>query len=373
MTRIALHEAYTERYAAAHAAATRGTPVVGVVGNSVPIELILAAGRFPIVIAAELASETPHADEFMERDVAPEIRSLFEQALRGDLSFLELLVVPRSTDGYLELFYYLKEVQRLGCGAMLPPLYLYDIQHSQTQRAYAYGLERTRELKRRLEVIGGSDITDATLDDAIERTNRWRQALQRLIDERRCGCLSGIEAMVAVGAGYFMGPDAHTSALETYLDERRPASSTRPRLLALTAVPLYHTSLHAAVEEAGATIVAEDGWWGARAGMSEIATSGDLLTNIFDHYVHDSQSPRVIPPSLRDEWFTRELTRQDVDGVLFYVPPGDLWFGWDYPRLLQLTERASKRSLLLRDEATTESGSAAIATHVGAFIGGDRL
>lgn len=369
MTHSVLHESYTNRYAAARAAADRGTAVIGVVGNTVPVELVLAAGRFPLLIAGQTFSETPNADEFMERDFPNEIRSLFEQALRGDLSFLELLIIPRSTDGYLELFYYLKEVQRLGCGGMLPPLYLYDIQHAQTRRAYAYGLERTRELKRRLEVICGRDITDEQLCAAIELTNRRRRAIQDVLALRRAGGVKGSHALEVIGAGYFMEPGAYALAMQAYVQGSRAEGAGGARFLVLSSVPLHDTYLHTAIEEAGGNIVAEDDWWGTRStATGEIASTGDSLTNIFDHYFYDLQSPRVFPPQLREEWFKSELARKDVDAVLFYVPPGDLWFGWDYPRLLKEVEVAGMPSLLLREEASRAEGRVATVSCIRAFL-----
>jgi benzoyl-CoA reductase/2-hydroxyglutaryl-CoA dehydratase subunit BcrC/BadD/HgdB len=307
----------------------------------------------------------------MERDLPNEIRSLFEQALRGDFSFLELLIIPRSTDGYLELFYYLKEVQRLGFGANLPPLYLYDIQHSETPRAYAYGLERTRELKRRLEVISGLEITDQRLRAAIEMTNRRRGEIQQLLDLRRTVHVTGSEALEVVGAAFFMEPGEYATALQAYMRHKQPKGAASRGLLVMSSVPLYHTDLHTAVEEAGGHVIAEDDWWGARSIVRrDIDTAGDLLSNVFDRYFYDFQSPRVFPPELREEWFRSELARNDVEAVLFYIPPGDLWLGWDYPHLLKETEMAAKPSLLLREDASTASGRRTTVSTVRTFVEG---
>src|SRR5262245_56139962 len=97
--------------------------VVGIVGNTVPRELILASGRLPVLIAAEPGEPTPIAEIYMEPVISPETQSLFEIAVSGRLESLDLLVLSRP---YSQLYYYLKEVYRLGRGPEVPPLHMYD-------------------------------------------------------------------------------------------------------------------------------------------------------------------------------------------------------------------------------------------------------
>src|SRR5690606_23343201 len=68
-----LRHHYRERCAAAEAARAAGIPVVGIVGNTVPVELVRAAGCFPLTLS-DLPSDTSVGDEFMEPFFEPEIR-----------------------------------------------------------------------------------------------------------------------------------------------------------------------------------------------------------------------------------------------------------------------------------------------------------
>ena len=124
--------------------ALRGrTDVVGVVGSVAPVELVLAAGRLPVLVAPEPPHPTPLADPWMEESFAWELRSVVEQALRGDFEPFELLIVTRS---YHEVYYYLKEIMRQGEGARVPPLYMYDLMQSQRTAVRPYGMDRTVDL-----------------------------------------------------------------------------------------------------------------------------------------------------------------------------------------------------------------------------------
>src|SRR5262249_37703622 len=85
--------------------------IVGVVGSAAPVDLILAAGRLPVLVAAQPPHSTPHTDPWMEPEFEWELRSIVEQALRGDFESFDLLIVTRS---YHEVYYYLKEIVRQG-------------------------------------------------------------------------------------------------------------------------------------------------------------------------------------------------------------------------------------------------------------------
>jgi benzoyl-CoA reductase/2-hydroxyglutaryl-CoA dehydratase subunit BcrC/BadD/HgdB len=210
----ALRDAYVARLDLAHDAQHAGARVVGLVGNTIPRELVLACGRVPVLIAAERGRPTPHADVFMEDVIPPETKALFESAARGDLQFLDLLVLSRP---YAHLYYYLKEVHRLGRGPLFPPLHMFDLMQSQRQAVRAYNWDRFQTLIERLERLSGEELSERRLLQAVELTNAVRDLQRQLLDLRWQGRLSGVDALQALGAGYFMPPHAYRDALETYL------------------------------------------------------------------------------------------------------------------------------------------------------------
>ena len=85
-------------------------------------------------------------------------------------------------------------------------------------------------------------------------------------------------------------------------------------------------------------------------------------------YWMDTPTPAVFPPEAREAWFQQESARDDVEGVIFYVPPSDLLFGWDYPRLASDLAARSKRSLLIRRDAAQPADRTAITQSVAEFV-----
>jgi benzoyl-CoA reductase/2-hydroxyglutaryl-CoA dehydratase subunit BcrC/BadD/HgdB len=354
---LAVH--YADRLAAAREARKRGTGVVGRIGNTVPTELVLACGWIPVLVAADMGTPTPTADVYMEPVIAPETRSLFELALNGSYQDFELLVLSRP---YAHLYYYLKEVLRQGKARRLPPLWMYDLMQSQRDAVRAYNWDRTRALVERLESLAGVELTDTRLRAAIDSTNGVRRLQHELLDRRWRGEVSGVDALRAIGAGYFMAPDDYAQTLAEYLAELSPigALEARPHLLVLPSEPLSHTHLHQALEDAGGLVVAEDDGWGSRAPGNDVPRTGSALEGIFLKYWSDSPTQHVYPAEAREAWFTEHAARQDVDGVVFYLPPSDHQLGWDYPRLHAWLNHQGKPSLLIREDASTDRGRVSI-------------
>ncbi|HEX8967541.1 MAG TPA: 2-hydroxyacyl-CoA dehydratase family protein, partial [Chloroflexota bacterium] len=280
---VVLQQHYTNRLAAAVDAHARGIGVVGRLGPTVPTELILASGRLPILVAAEMGAPTPTAEIYMEPVIAPETKSLFEIAISGHLQGFELLVLSRP---YAQLYYYLKEVYRLGRAPKLPPLHMHDLMQSQRDAVRAYNWGQTRALLGRLERLSGNRITEDSLRAATTLTNRVRSLQRQLIERRWSSDVSGVAALQVIGAGYFMPPEAYAETLERYLTDLRPDPelSGRPRLLVIPSEPLSHLHLHQTLEGAGASVIAEDDWWGSRAPGSDVLPTGSALEGLFVKY-----------------------------------------------------------------------------------------
>lgn len=347
-TRLAWH--YENPMAQAMEAHRSGVPVVGLTSNTVPWELIRAAGFFPVMLrpAQDVA---PAADEFMETNVFPDrIRQIFESAVGGEWSFLRAIILSRTSEQEYKLFLYLREVARESTRDGMPPVHLYGLLHSQSEETRAHGMSRTEELKRVLEEIAGHPITARDMAEAIAESNAARAAVRRLLQLRKgAPRLSGAEALPLIGAYWFM-PRAEYAKLATEaaeaLERREPLPGAR---LIVKGASLDHVQLHAALESHGAIVVAEDDWWGARSVGGDISEGGDALKAIFDHYYLDAPSPRMFPRDVADHWFESRV-REGVDGVVFYLPSEDFALGWDYPRQKVFLDGLGIPSIVVRED-----------------------
>jgi benzoyl-CoA reductase/2-hydroxyglutaryl-CoA dehydratase subunit BcrC/BadD/HgdB len=348
---------YQHRSAEALSQHKAGVPIVGFTSNTVPWELIRAAGCFPVLAAPAFEAcdnPTPLADPLMERVFESRIRILFDDILSGAWHFLKLLIIPRTSEPEYKLYLYLREVERQKLSGALPPLWLYDLLHTRTPISRKYGFDRTKHLMRRLTQIGA--VNGKSLLESVTESNRARAAFRRLQNLRSGDAprIRGTDAFAISGALYFMDRGSYAKLVDKLCRETKSAKPLRgPRLL-IKGTPLHHLRLHQALESHGAVVTAEDDWWGARAAEAQISSARSenaLVQAIFKNYYLCAPSPRVSPASAADLWFRKAVTR-GIDGVIFYLPPDDDVYGWDYPRHRDFVRARGIPSLLIREDAS---------------------
>src|SRR5262249_48832701 len=155
------------------------------------------------------------------------------------LQEFDLLVLSRP---YAQLYYYLKEVYRLGRAPKLPHLHMHDVMQSRREAVRAYNWQQLQALCARINQLPGAAVTEDSLRAPIAQANRGRAVRRRLIERRWASEFSGVDALQAIGAGSFMGPQTYADPLAEFLAELRPDTSLRgrARLLVLPSEPLSH-------------------------------------------------------------------------------------------------------------------------------------
>lgn len=360
-----LKRAYENRNATSLAAKLDARTIIGYVGAAFPRELALAADALPIAITPQLGRPTPTADHYIEPVVSAEIRDLFESGVVGEFAHLDLLVITRP---YAKLYYYLKEIYRQGRAPRLPPLHMFDLMQSRRDAVATYNEGRMRDLVDAIARVTNKRPDDNELAREIARSRRIRGLQQRLQDLRWQRALTGVDALIAFGAGAFLDPQAYEAALSEFVGTLASgAIPDRPRWLVVTSEPLSHSSLHRALEQAGGLVVAEDDAWGSRASGEDRPTHLLPMQALLHATCFDAATGQVFPAELREAWFESHVIKPEVDAVIFYIPPSDHQVGWDYPRLKAFAEHAGKPTLLIRHDARTEHGSTQIRAEASAF------
>lgn len=330
-------------------ASARGIPVVGVTSNTVPWELIAAAGMFPVVLRS-LDGATPFADEFMEPGVfQPRIRSIFDQIVSRRWP-LQAVIVPRTSEQEYKLFLYLREISRQHPHKALPPIHLYDLPHSRSEESRAYGLSVTFALKEQLETISGTAMELDDLAESIAESNAARSAVRSLIAlRRRTPTISGSLALSLIGPFWSIPRKKYSELAQAAVRNLRGLPALNgPRIL-VKGVSIDGSTLHSVLESFGALVVSEDDWWGERSAGQDMSTVGNPVTACFEKYYSDSPSPRTFPGSVADSWFEDRL-REGIEGVVFYLPEDDYVSGWDYPRQKNFLDAVGVPSLVIRDD-----------------------
>jgi hypothetical protein len=256
--------------------------VVGVLGNGVPEEVLVAAGAETIAIEGSPGGATDLADRYVEPMVGPRARSQLQRLLDGTYAGLDLIVCSRETEAPLRLFYSLRELRRLEPDRGVPPVHVVDLQH-----------------------LG----TDAT--------RRWNAAQVRSL-------------CAAVGAREDRLPDA-IAACNERRRPRRPAPEGRRRVF-VTGSEHADTGLGAALEAAGASVV--DG--------PPILTGegGDPVEAIARRYEHPLLAGARGSSARKAEAVAEAARAAGADAALAFYLEGDDGLRWEYPECRDALERA---------------------------------
>jgi benzoyl-CoA reductase/2-hydroxyglutaryl-CoA dehydratase subunit BcrC/BadD/HgdB len=161
----------------AEEAKRRGKPIVGIMCEFTPRELILAAGGVPVCLCGGSAATVAVAEQELPPNLCPLIKSTFGYHLKRSNPFLEMadLVVAETTcDGKKKMFE-LMGAERPMWILALPP------QSSRPLALEQWTLE-VRQFKTELEKRFNVTITDAKLRSAIEVMNRERRLRRQLAD-----------------------------------------------------------------------------------------------------------------------------------------------------------------------------------------------
>ena len=161
-------------YEFAEAARAGGRPIVGIMCEFTPREIILAAGAVPVCLCGGTADTIPAAEQFLPANLCPLIKSTFGYHLSGKNPFLDwsdLVVAETTCDGKKKMF------ELMGAAK---PMYVLELpQKADDADALEHWVAEVRKFKEHLEQRLGVRITREKLCDAIRLMNRERGLRRR--------------------------------------------------------------------------------------------------------------------------------------------------------------------------------------------------
>ncbi|MEN6626105.1 MAG: double-cubane-cluster-containing anaerobic reductase [Candidatus Sumerlaeia bacterium] len=265
-----------------------GRPIVGIMCEYTPRELIMAGGGVPVCLCGGAASTIATAEEELPANLCPLIKSTYGYELGRSNPFMEMadLVVAETTcDGKKKMFELMGERRAMHI-LELP-------QKWADPDAMAHWRRELIKLREALEARWGVSIGDDKLRGAIATMNRERRLRRELAElmARDIPPLTGSQLLMLKSSisGIPEDFEQYEAALAE-LSARQPAGKRRPRVL-LTGVPIPHGAERVVeiIEEAGAAIVAMENCTGIKPIMDDVdeaLAATDPLGAIAEKYFH---------------------------------------------------------------------------------------
>jgi len=362
----AIESAYVDRLSAARSFKSAGDKVAGFVSTAVPIEVIAAAGMYPVMITGECRGSTALADQWMEDMFDPMARAIFQSALAGELAFLDVLIIPRSADSFLRLYLYLREVERLGICKKLPRIVLYDLLQTPWLSSSHHNVAQLQKLRALLREIAGRDVGDDALRAAAATSNENRRLLRELLERRRSTDIDGSLVLEAITTRYFLPLDKHNALLQSLLRATQAAPpSNKPRVV-VAGNAQDNPQLHQLLETHGLHIVGDYHWLGDSCCEHDIEIQGgDPWLAVSEYYHLHSLSSRRFPHPPAE--IVAHAKRCNAQGVVFYLFEPEEALTWDSPNQVRALAQAGVESLVLENQPYLIESSADTTARLAAF------
>ena len=347
-----------------------GGRVMGFFCAHAPEELLWAAGILPLRMRGTGSQETSHADEYLGAYNCSFVRHTLSQLLKGELAFLDGLLVTNSCDHVRRLF----EI----CTAKraVPLCHYIDVPHINSESSLARLTQQLRGLKERLELELAVVVSEEKLARALTLYNRTRELLERASalrgeDPPRA---TGSEVLAMSVAAASMPKDRFNDMLERRLvqleAEKTEAGRVRGRRLMIVGGMLDDPGYLEVFESLGADIVADQLCCGSKSFSYPTDEAIDPIEAIARRMLEHMPCPRMLAdyePRLRN--LLEAAERYRVDGIVCErLKFCDLWGGEIEMLRRSLEQQSQLRLLALERDYLTSSGLGQLRTRAQAFL-----
>jgi benzoyl-CoA reductase/2-hydroxyglutaryl-CoA dehydratase subunit BcrC/BadD/HgdB len=362
----------------ARAAVAAGRPVIGIMCEYAPRELILAAGGVPVCLCGGDADTIPAAEAHLPANLCPLIKSTYGYLVERSNPFLEMadLVIAETTcDGKTKMFELM---------AAARPTYLMALPRSAEAAAREPWTEELHRLKRFLEARYAVTITPDRLREAITRMNRERALRRRLAELMRAdtppltgrqllefkSLISGIDADLALYEAALVHYERPRAAPGTGPGADRPAGGRGRARVLLTGVPVVHGAERVLeiIEGNGGLVVCQENCTGLKPILEDVDPAApDLMRALADKYFHLPCSVRTPNDARLD--LVRDLARAyRADCVIELIWQACLTYAVEACRVKRLVEEELGLPYLRIETDYASGDSARIATRVAALV-----
>jgi len=338
-------------------------PVIAVIGNDVPRQMLLACGAVPYRLTGSWeGSLDSRARELLGAADAVAVRILSD--LLSGRERIDALIVCNDSQAHLRLFYALRALR------WETPLLLLDMPRGDTAPARRFARAQYRALVTFCAGITGRMPDGAALRSAASAERELGRALDRVRARRLVGRCSGTAALDALLVAGRRSPQEAVTVLDAAGGSYERATPTLR--LHVTGSNHPDASVYRHLEQQGSVVVSEDHDTGERAWLGHAIDSDDLdevTTGLLDAHFARIATSSTASAADRAELTTTMATAAHADAVLAFIRDVDEAPLWDLPDQQDALDAIGiplhARSRIGADAAPTEAARAAESIRTG--------
>ncbi len=373
----------TEQAVRAHAAGQR---VIGYFWDSLPVELIEAAGAFPLRVTGYPAPASQVLDEKLyallpkgfwqvRQSSLDFLNNSFGRLVDGTYAMLDALVVPNVRKPLLNIATQLRVAGQYFPDLKLPRQFLLDRANAPTESAHAYNRAAVHEVRADLEAWLGESIADEAIRAAVKRRRDNAALLRTIIGWRRADRpgISGSDMLAVIGAGGFMSASEYGALLAKLVAAGPAEQRTGPRVF-IGGSPPDNDQLYRLIERLGATVVGEDHCWGERCvDFHDDADNADPMALLARRWDHPNATGFRLPVGAVTADIVARAKACRADVAILNVFAGDEMQIWDTPAQAEALAAAGIPALRLMEQPHILADTAALERTIGEFLATARV
>jgi bcr-type benzoyl-CoA reductase subunit C len=314
-------------------AEARQRPVMGVMPAYFPMELIEAAGGYPVQLWGNNLA-LGRSDAYLQAFCCSVGRSMLELELMGGASMVKAYAFTSICDTLINL----RELYRRIFSKQTLELSIPMTRTNEARRAYLKSVLET--VMRGLEEITGTKITPERLAEASAlnaRTRALQRELYRLRRERP-GFVSNYDFYAAIKTGFFLPRNEYNQRLERLLArlEALNGPSGPGVKIVLSGMVFDPIAAYRLFDELGLWIVDDDFANGWRTVSKARLDTGDLVQGVTDFLFNPAPCCCLYnPDNDRHPYLLAKVHEADADGVLFWYTKFCEPDAFDRPQLME--------------------------------------
>lgn len=344
-----------------------GRKVMGYYCSYIPEEIFAAAGLLPYRLRGAGSDSSAEGDAYMSARVCTFVRHTISLALRGELDFLDGVVLAQNCD-------HIRRAGDLFKKKVRPAFYGFlSIPRVPRERLFDWYLAELRRLKAEMEAHYSIAITEENLEDAIALHNATRERIARLYELRKRDSppITGREALTVTVAAHIMPRAQFNSLMDDLLaglDKAGGNGRHRARVILIGGV-MDEPEYLATIEKQGALSVAELVCFGQRSFGDPVESGpGEPLERIARQRFFQVPCARMV--ECFDEQFSelmKAMKEYRADGIIFQrMKFCDPWAGDGHNLYWRLKEAGIPFLSLDREYQVAAAGQ--VKTRVQAFM-----
>ncbi len=339
-------------------------PVIGVMPAYFPMELIWAAGGFPVQLwGNNLPLE--RSDAYLQAYCCSVARSVLELEMRGNAHMVKAYAFTSLCDTLINL----REIYR----RIFPkPTVELSIPITKTREArHTYLKSVVQNVTRGLERITGQTITPESLQEASRLYGRLRALQRDLYRIRRAkpGLVNNHDFYTVIKAGFFLPAGVYAAMLEELLDKldtlAAPAAN-RPRLF-LSGMVFDPLEIYRLLDESAVDVVDDDFANGWRTASKGNLKTDNLLEGVTEYLFSPAPCCCIYnPDNDRHDYLLNRVKQSNADGVLFWYIKFCEPDAFDRPQLMKHLKAENIPNAFV-DLELSMSNFDAVKTRINAF------